>query len=228
LARPGTLTRTKLLGYPSRPLRWFSPLTPMRFPSLPQPSSSSRGVSKSRGQQRLTATPNALTATDSDTPMPDAPRNTPPAPTALFIILVPPTDARTPPAPRAATPRPSLAAALPPPPHYPNCGDDHDAFSRACRARPVPPPQPEAAAPSNKELSDASSDSEEAMDSSDDGRPAPSTPQAPPAQTIDLSTPRPIRRSKKALAPPSGSLPAPTGLGLPPVTPSKPSGPSRK
>jgi len=87
------------------------------------------------------------------------------------------------------------------PPHCPNCGDDHDAFSRTCRARPVPPPQPEAPAPSDEELSDASSDSEEAMDVGDDGRPAPSTPEAPPAQTIDLSTPRPAQRSKDTRAP---------------------------
>ena len=30
------------------------------------------------------------------------------------------------------------------PPHCPNCGCDHDAFSLECRARPVPPPRPEA------------------------------------------------------------------------------------
>jgi len=75
------------------------------------------------------------------------------------------------------------------PPHCPHCGDDHDAVSRECRARPVPPPQPEARPPSDEELSDASSDSEEAMDVGDDGRPAPPTPEAPSAQTIDLSTP---------------------------------------
>jgi len=114
------------------------------------------------------------------------------------------------------------------PPHCPNCGDDHDAFSRAGRARPVPPPQPEPPAPSDEELPDASSDSEQAMDVGDDGRPAPSTPEAPPTQTIDLSTPRPVRQSKDTLAPPSGSQPVPTGKGLPPLTPYKTSGPSRK
>jgi len=65
------------------------------------------------------------------------------------------------------------------PPHCPNCGDDHDAFSRECRARPVPPPQPKAPPPSVEELSDASSDSEEGMDVGDDGRPVPTTPEAP-------------------------------------------------
>jgi len=90
------------------------------------------------------------------------------------------------------------------PPHSPNCGDDHDAFSRECRARPVPPPQPEAPPPSDEELSDASSDSEEALDVGNDGHPGPSTPEAPSAQTIDLSTPRPLQQTRDALAPPAG------------------------
>jgi len=110
------------------------------------------------------------------------------------------------------------------PPHSPNCGDNHEAFSTECKARPVPPPQHEAPPPSDKELSDVSSDSKEAMDVGHDGRPAPTTPGAPPAPSIDLSTPRPLQQSRDAPAPPSGSQPAPTGRGLPPVTPSKPSG----
>jgi len=56
---------------------------------------------------------------DSDTPLPDAPRNTPPAHTVRFIILDRLTDAKTPSAPRAATPRPSPAAAPPPLPTLP-------------------------------------------------------------------------------------------------------------
>jgi len=114
------------------------------------------------------------------------------------------------------------------PPHCPNCGDDHDAFSRACKARPVPPPQPEAPHLPTKKLSDATSDSEEAMDMGDDGCPAPTTPDAPSALPIDLSTPRPLQQSRDAPAPPSGSQPAPTGRGLLPVTGSKPSGSARK
>jgi len=113
-------------------------------------------------------------------------------------------------------------------PPCPNCGDEHDAFSRPCRARPVPPPGPETPAPSGEELSDASSDSEEAMDVGDHACPAPSTPEAPPAHTVDLSTSRPVHQSKDTHAPPSGSQPAPTGQGLPPLTPYKPSGRSRK
>jgi len=113
------------------------------------------------------------------------------------------------------------------PSHCPNCGDDHDAFYKECRARPVPPPQPEAAPSSDEELSDAFSDSEEAMDVVDDGHQAPSTPKAPTTQTVDLSTPRPPLRPR-ALALPSGSQPAPTGQVPLPVTPAKPSGPSRK
>jgi len=118
-ARPGTLTRTELLGFPSRPLWWLAPLTPTTFPSLPQPSSSSRGVSKSKRLHRPTATRNAPTATDSDTPMPDAPRSTPPAPIGRFIILAQPTGDKTPHAPKAATLKPFPAAALPPPPTAP-------------------------------------------------------------------------------------------------------------
>jgi len=109
------------------------------------------------------------------------------------------------------------------PPHCPNCGDDHDAFSSQCKARPAPPPQPEAPPPSAEELSDASSDSEEAMDVGDDRRLVPSTPDAQSAHPIDLSTPRPLLQPRAAPAPLSGSQPAPTGRGLPPVTPSKPS-----
>jgi len=114
------------------------------------------------------------------------------------------------------------------PPHCPNCGDDHDAFSRECKARPVPPPQPEAPPPSDEELSDTFSDSEEAMDVGNDGRPAPSTPDALSALPIDLSTPGPLQQSRDAPAPPSESHPAPTGRGLPAITPSKPSGSARK
>jgi len=114
------------------------------------------------------------------------------------------------------------------PPHCPHCGDDHDAFYKECRARPVPPPQPEAPPPSDEELSEASSDSEEAMDVVDDGGQAASTPKAPATRTADLSTPRPPLRPRDALAAPSGSQPAPTGQVPLPVTPAKPSGPSRK
>jgi len=110
------------------------------------------------------------------------------------------------------------------PPHCPNSGADHDAFSRECKARPVPPPQPEAPPPADKELYNTSSNSEEAMDVGDDGRPAPTAPGAPPTLSIDLSTPRPLQQSRDARAPHSGSQPAPTGRGLPPVTPSKPLG----
>jgi len=114
------------------------------------------------------------------------------------------------------------------PPHCLNCGDGHDAFYKECRARPVPPPQPEASPPSDEELSDASSDREEAMDVGDEGRQAPSTPKAPAAQTVDLSTPRPPLRQSDALAAPSGPQPAPTGQVPLPVTPAKPSGPSQR
>jgi len=114
LARPGTLTRTELLGYPSRPLRWLSPLTPTTIPSSSPPSSSSQSGSWSRKRLRLTDTPNASTVTALHTPMLDAPRNTQLAPIAHFIILSQLTAARTPPAPKGATPN-LFPAAVPPP-----------------------------------------------------------------------------------------------------------------
>jgi len=114
------------------------------------------------------------------------------------------------------------------PPHCLNCGDDHGAFSRECKARPVPPLQPEAPPPSDEELSDASTDSEQAMDVGDDGRPAPPTPDAPSTRPIDLSTPRPLQQSRVAPVRPSGSQPARTGRGLPPGISSNPSGSARK
>jgi len=113
-------------------------------------------------------------------------------------------------------------------PHCPNSGEDHDAFSRECRTRPIPRPQPEAPPSSDEELPDTSSDSEEALDVGDDRHPAPSSPKAPSTQTIDLATPRPLQQSGDAPAPPTGSQPARTGQGPPEVTPSKPSGLSQK
>ena len=114
LARPGTLTRTELLGYPRRPLRWLSPLTPTTFPSSSPLSSSSQRGSRSRKRRKLTATPNALTATGSDTPIPDAPRSTQLVPIAHYTILAQRTAVKTPPAPKAETSRPFLAPAPPP------------------------------------------------------------------------------------------------------------------
>jgi len=80
------------------------------------------------------------------------------------------------------------------PPHCPNCSDDHDAFFRQCRARPIPLPQPEAPPPSDEEVSDAFSDSEEAMDVGDDSCPAPTIPKAPSTQAIELHRQKIIMR----------------------------------
>jgi len=115
LARPGTLTRTELQGSPSRPLRWLSPLAPTRFPSSFPPSSSSPSGSRSKKPRNLTATPNALTASVSDTPNPDAPRSTQLVPIAHYTILAQLTAVRTPPAPKAETARLFHGAAPPPP-----------------------------------------------------------------------------------------------------------------
>jgi len=114
VARPGTLTRTELLGYPSRPLRWLSPSTPTTFPASSPPSSSSQSGSKSRKRRKLTATPNASTATVLDTPIPDAPRNTQLVPIAHYTIFAQRTAVKTPPALRAEIPKPFQAAAPPP------------------------------------------------------------------------------------------------------------------
>jgi len=107
-------------------------------------------------------------------------------------------------------------------PHCPNCRDDHDAFSRECTARPLPRPQPQAPLGCDQEESDPCSMSKHTMEVGDDGRPAPATPEGPSAQSIDLSTPRPIHNSRDADGPPSGSRLAPTGQAPPPVTPPSP------
>jgi len=112
-ARPGTLTRTELLGCPSRPLRWSSPLTPTTFPSSSPPSSSSQSGSKSRKRRKLTATPNASIAIASDTPIPDAPKSTQLLPIAHYTILAQLTAVKTPPAPRAETPKPFQVLGMP-------------------------------------------------------------------------------------------------------------------
>ena len=114
LAQPGILTSTELPGSPSRPLRWLSPLSPTTLPSASPPSSCPQSGSKFRKRRKVTATPNALTATVSDTPIADAPRNTQLAPIAHFTILAQRTGLRTPPVTRAATPEQYHAGARPP------------------------------------------------------------------------------------------------------------------
>ena len=92
------------------------------------------------------------------------------------------------------------------PPHCPNCGCDHDAFSRECKARPVPPPRQEPP-PHSEDDAASSLDGEEDMEMYGDGPPVPATPEAPRAQPVDLTTPRPSRRAT-----------APTGTeGRPPT-----------
>ena len=110
LARPGTLTRIKLPGSPTRPVRGLSPSTPTRFPSFSRPSSYSQ-TTQSRKRPKLTNIPNAPSTTNLETPLPDAPRNPPPALTVRCIILARRIDVKTPLAPRAVIPRPSPAAA---------------------------------------------------------------------------------------------------------------------
>ena len=95
------------------------------------------------------------------------------------------------------------------PPHYPNCGCDHDAFSRECRARPAPPPRQEAP-PSNAD--ESGSDGEEDLEMEDDGGHAPSTPKAITAQAVDLRTPHPSRHAPAS----TGEASQPMGGPAPP------------
>ena len=118
-SQPGTLTLAEILGQPSRPLRWLSPLTQTTFPPSPQASSSSLRSARSNPPSQPTSPPSARIAGDTDTPISDAPPLTPPARSVRFIILARLTDARIPPAPGAETisrwhpvarPRPPIAA----------------------------------------------------------------------------------------------------------------------
>jgi len=222
LGWPGTLTRAELLGSQSRPLRRSSPLTPMMFPSSSLPSSSSQNDSRLRKRRKLTATPNAPTAADSDTPMPDAPRSTPPAPTVRFIILVQLTDARTPPAQREATTGSSQTAVPPPLPTAPiagttimpsqsNAGLDHYPLLNPrpphilMKNYPTPPLTVRKpwmwATMANKH---------------------PLLPKPLQLRLLIFPPPDPPATLGTTPPPPSGPQPAPTGQGLPSVSPSNP------
>ena len=133
-----------ILDYPRKGLRWLSLSTLTTWVNSYQAFSSSQTAEKSKKFSKPTTTPSAPTATDTDTYLPDPPRNTARAPFVHFTILFRHIDAKTPPAPKEGTRNQSPGAARPPPPHCPNSGCDHDAFSRECSDRPVPPPQPEA------------------------------------------------------------------------------------
>jgi len=188
------------------------------FPSSSQACSSSQSDSRSRKRRKLTTTPNALTAIDSDTPLPDAPRSTPPAPTVLFIILARLTDAKTPHAPRAATPRPSSAAAPP-----------HPLSGQTAVTTTMP-------SPGNARL-----DQSPVLNLRPPHLPTKNYPTPPPTlrrpwMWATMATqhpllpnplqPRPHEQSRDATAPPSRSQPAPASQGPPPVTPCKLSGSS--
>ena len=114
--RPGTLTRTELLDYPNKRLRWLSPSTPTMIKNSSTPSSTSQNGSRLRKPSTPTGTTSATTATASATPSSVANNPTPRAPFVRFTILVRPTDAKTPPVQMAATLDPSQAATPPPPP----------------------------------------------------------------------------------------------------------------
>jgi len=206
------------------PLRLLSPFTQTTFPSFSPPSSYSQSRSKSKKRRRLTATPNASTATVLDTLTPDAPRNSEPVPIAHFIILAQHTDARTPRAPRAVTPKRSPAAATPPLPTAriavtttmpsPDSAtlDQSPLLSRRhpqhlTRSNPTPLPIV------RKPWMWATIETQH-----------PLLPKPPQPNQSAFPPPDPPRKLEMRPPPPSGSLPAPTGRGLPPVTPPKPSG----
>ena len=111
--------------------------------------------------------------------------------------------------PKGGNSRPISGCCPTSPPHSPNCGCDHDAFSRECRARPALPPRPEAPASS---LDESGSDGEEDMEMEDDGGQGPSTPKTCTAQAVDLTTPRPQRR----VAAPTDEASQPIGGLAPP------------
>ena len=124
--------------------------------------------------------------------------------------------------PKGGNSRPISGCGPTSPPHCPNCGCDHDAFSRECLARPTPPPRPEAPPSDAKEHE---SNSEEDMDMGDDGGQAPSTPKATSASApaVDLTTPRPSRRGVT----PTGGATQPMGGPCPSRHQHLPSGSSR-
>ena len=115
-SQPGTLTLAEILGQPSRPLRWLSPLTPRTFwPSHQGSSSSHRNVRLTLPSPPPEA-PSVRTVGDTDTPINDAPPPTLRAPFVRFIILARLTDVRIPPAPGAGTISQSHPVVRPRPP----------------------------------------------------------------------------------------------------------------
>jgi len=115
-SQPGTLTLTEILGVPSRPLRWLSPLTlSMYWPSL-HGSFSSRRNARSSLRSQPTEPPSVENVGDTDTPINDAPQPTRRAPFVRFTILARLTDVRIPPAPGAETRSQSHPVARPSPP----------------------------------------------------------------------------------------------------------------
>ena len=123
--------------------------------------------------------------------------------------------------PKAGHEKPISGCCPPSPPHCPNCGCDHDAFSREFRARPVRPPLPEISPlPSPRPSSPLQG--EDAMDVAVDGQEAPSTPKAPaaPSDAVDHTTTRQPPRCPAA--PTDGESSAPTDGPVQPVTHSVP------
>ena len=101
-------------------------------------------------------------------------------------------------------------------PLCPNCSCDHDAFSRECMARPIPPPRQELPPHSDDDTA-SSLDGEEDVEMEGNGPPTPTTPEAPMAHTINLTT---LRPSQRANAPTGTDGPPPTGTYAHSRTPS--------
>ena len=137
--RPGTVTRTAILDYLRKRLRWLSPLTPNMLNTSSPASYSSQNPSKLRTWSKRTATPSAPITTVSAMPPNVANRNTPHASIARFIILGRLTAARTQPAPREDTLNPSAPATQSHPPTTPTVAATMMPFPKNARPSPSHP-----------------------------------------------------------------------------------------
>ena len=184
-------------------------MTPNTFNTSSPASSSSQNASKLRRWSKQTAPPRVPTAIASATPPNLASRNSPHAPIARFIILGRLTAARTPPAPREDTRNLSLPAAQPYPPTVPTAA----ATMMPSRERARPGPShlhAKSPRPTSMMTQPLPSTLKKMWKWTEDGPPAPSTPEAPRAHPVDLTTPHPLRRVN---APTGRDGPPPTGTG---------------
>jgi len=182
-SQPGTLTRTEILGAPSRPLRWLLPSTPRTLRPLLQPSSSSPRNPRLNWPSRQADLPSVESVGYVDTPISDAPRPTRRAPFVRFTILAWLIDVRIQPAPGAGTISQSYPVVQHRPPHCCNWGNDHTAIFKECPAPPrsTVPSRPSIPEPQGQDPIDVALDGDQALSTPPSG--------AGPSQ-MDLVTPR--------------------------------------